>query len=120
MNIKDIVADLDEDTAVDLFWEMTRKFGWAGTFYARGDVMVIDDASDFSMDEPGGTTDAEWAVLSNSRDWRKYLVDAMTYDNEIPSIERREDGSFGINYVLGVQNWYDKDGKELLEKEGES
>ena len=116
MSIKDIVAGLDEDTAVDLFWEMTRKFGWAGTFYARGDVMVIDDASDFSMDEPGGTTDAEWAVLSNSKDWRKYLEEAMTYDNEIPSIERREDGSFRVQYVGLPGCWYTADGTPTTEE----
>jgi hypothetical protein len=43
------------------------------------------------------------------------MVETMVNDLEVPSIVRRDDGSFGVNYVLGVQEWYDKDGNPIPE-----
>lgn len=110
-----LVADMDEDTARSVFYAMQIKFGWAGTFFGRGDAEVTDP--DGFDDHDLEITDAEWAVLSTSKDWGRYMVEAMCADLEKPYIERREDGSFGINYVLGVQDWYTADGTPIEEEE---
>ena len=68
--------DLTEDEAFRIFWDLRRKFGWAGTFFTRG------DCSEWTTDENGDyderpLTDEEWEAVQSTYEWRKGVPDVM-------------------------------------------
>ena len=104
-----------EEEARDAFYEMSRRFGWVGTFYCRADVKVVDGDSD-EIDFDKSITDAEWEVLRDSREWES-IVDQMTYDVEAPSVVRWEDGTFGLAYPYStVGTVYDTAGRMVADQ----
>lgn len=112
-----MTTDLSEDDAHELVAALAAKFGWAITYFSRGDVPLIDEADPDGWMDEGAITDPEWDRMSQSRDWGRNLPESMVAAahnaNAVPAIRRRADGSFGIDGPFGVDQWFDPLGEPI-------
>lgn len=69
--------DLSENQAMALHHAMAKRFGWAGTYFTRGDCeqYVVDANGDY---DPRPLTDAEWAEVQRTFFWRRMITDVLT------------------------------------------
>ncbi len=90
-----------EDTALELFYILLEKFGWAGTVFSRNDVPLIiheeniPGESEF-VDEP--VTEEEFAAVCEKWEWKEGITEAMTANAAeiIPVVHRNQDGTFEV------------------------
>jgi hypothetical protein len=70
MNINELAEQVTEEQALDLYYQFSRRFGWAGLLYIREDATDIwhnenDDDDDLAL------TDAEWEAVKTSKSWSR-------------------------------------------------
>lgn len=104
--IKECMTDLQESEALTVFYDLRRKFGWAGTIFTRGDAEgewsnLFPDDSDMP--------DSVWEAIHSTWAWKKGLceTDDQAWDlvrdavqdaiqivaNESNSLERNKHGN---------------------------
>lgn len=66
-----------EDDAIRLYYELSRKFGWQGTFFTRGDAK---DSWENYHEQTKPFTDEVWETVRQSYYWRRALPDNLTAD----------------------------------------
>lgn len=82
--IKECINTLTEDEAFQVFHDLREKFGWAGTFFTRGDAEV--EWQNLQHDDSTGETsnapmpDEVWEAVQNTWGWRKGIIDRLTED----------------------------------------
>ena len=66
MNINELVEQVTEAEALELHYQFSRKFGWAGTLYVR------EDASNAWHDDDLALTDTQWEAVKASKSWSRF------------------------------------------------
>jgi hypothetical protein len=75
---------LDEGDALNVFWAMRDKFGWAGTVFTRDDVDEMLDNNEYNVRKDGepiinrSFTDEQWTDFTNNKDWYRYVPEWLS------------------------------------------
>lgn len=71
--IKECLNDLQESEALTVFYDLQRKFGWAGTIFTRGDAE--GEWGNLFPDTPDMPDDV-WEAIQSTWAWKQGLSEA--------------------------------------------
>ena len=71
---------ITEDEAFRVYYALSQRFGWAGSFFTRGDAEGEWQSQQALAESPIPFTDELWNDVTNTYWWSKGLPDRMTED----------------------------------------
>lgn len=80
-DLPEFLDDMTEGQALDVFYQLSRKWGWAGTVFIRNDVETewqnqqYDPETGLTSGEP--LPDDVWDAVQDTWEWRKAMTARM-------------------------------------------
>ena len=79
MNIDNLIESMTEDEAIKLYFTLSNRFGWAGTFFTREDAEgEWQNQTDDDLSTMSALPDDVWERIQNTWYWRKGISEILT------------------------------------------
>lgn len=72
------IDSITEEEAIKAFYDFSKKFGWAGTFFTREDASSTWEIFQDELAPIGSMPDDVWDKVTSTYYWRKSIPERLT------------------------------------------